>query len=49
MYHFFMFRKFIEKHLEEPVVSYESFLDDPNNEFGKRINQFLTALVFIFM
>lgn len=46
---FFMFRKFIEKHLEEPIVNYESFLDDPSSKIWKNINQFLTTLVFIFM
>lgn len=44
-----MFRRFIEKHLEEEPESYESFLDDPKSQLGKNVNQFLTILVFIFM
>ena len=44
-----IFKKFIKKHLEEPVEEYENFLDDPSSEPWKNVNQFLTILVFIFM
>ena len=44
-----MFKEFLKNHFFTREKKYEVFLDDPNNEIGKILSFFLTALVFVFM